>query len=164
MHVRWVDADKAREGEPLDVRSCCVVKQFNTGDREDIFAATPSLEAVKVLLALTALSNRGRAPTRRLMVLDVVRAFLYAAIKDEVYIELPDEARSDSDGDVICFLQRAMHGTCEAPLCWQQHITQCLSHLGFQAGANNACAFIHRGRGLQLVVHVDDVMVTGEPH
>ena len=135
LPVRWLDVDKARGDSPPDIRSRCVVKQYNTGEREDIFAATPSLEAVKLLLSMTASSNGGRAPTRRVMVLDIKRAFLYADIREEVYIELPEEAKSVEDGDVIGVLRKAMYGTREAPLCWQQHITRYLTQLGFQAGS-----------------------------
>ena len=47
IRVRWVDTINARPGDPPDVRSRLVAKQFAVGERGDIFAATPSLEAIK---------------------------------------------------------------------------------------------------------------------
>ena len=156
--VRWVDHDKARRGGKLDVRSRLVVNQFATSDQDDIFAATPALEAVKLLLSLNASSRNGYSPTRKVLVLDVKRAFLYADAKGE----LPEEAKSEEDGDVVGVLRKAMYGTREAPLCWQLHLTKFLRSLDFKPGVSSPCLFYHEGRDIRLTMHVDDLMLTGE--
>ena len=53
---------------------------------------------------------------KRAIVMDIRRAFLHAPMVKEVYIELPQEAKSESDGDCVGRLLKAMYGTREAPL------------------------------------------------
>ena len=52
----------------------------------------------------------------------------------EVYIELPPEAKVDGDGDCIGRLLKAMYGTREAPMSWQEHVAEFLMNLGFTRG------------------------------
>ena len=79
LDVRWVDIGKADLGMPSNVKSRCVVKEFATTIRDDLFAGTPALEAVKLIISLVASSRRGLAPQKRIMVMDVKGAFLHAA-------------------------------------------------------------------------------------
>ena len=127
MQTRWLDTDKSADPMMQDVRSRCVAKEFATSARDDLFAATPALETVRWLLSDVASSGHRRAPSRRLMALDVKRAFLHAPMQREVYIELPQEARMPGEGDVVGLLQKAMYGTRDAPLSWQKHLDD---HLG----------------------------------
>ena len=49
--VRWVDINKGDEGNP-EYRSRLVAKEINTGKRDDLFAATPPIEAKKMLFSM----------------------------------------------------------------------------------------------------------------
>ena len=56
IDTRWIDTDKNDgKGNP-NIRSRLVAKDFkgNSGIRFDLFASTPPLEALKILLAKTA--------------------------------------------------------------------------------------------------------------
>ena len=46
-----MDVNKGDETKP-EYRSRLVAKEINTSKREDLFAATPPLEALKILLSL----------------------------------------------------------------------------------------------------------------
>ena len=59
-------------------------------------------------------------------------------------------------------LKRAMYGTRDAPLIWQKTLRKVLNNLGFQNSVTTACLYFHKGRDLQVVAHVDDLLVTGE--
>ena len=48
--TRWVDVNKGDERNP-EYRSRLVAKEIKTSKREDLFAATPPLEAMKIILA-----------------------------------------------------------------------------------------------------------------
>ena len=50
IKTRWVDINKGDRVHP-EYRSRLVCKELNTGKREDLFAATPPLEALKILFA-----------------------------------------------------------------------------------------------------------------
>ena len=48
--VRWIDINEG-DNEKQDYRSRVVAREINTYNREDFFAATPLLEALKILLS-----------------------------------------------------------------------------------------------------------------
>ena len=88
VSVRWVDTMKS-EG----VRSRLVARDFKgvDKDRDDLFAATPPLESKRLLLGRAATRVNGRL-TRKLLFIDAKKAHLNPGCKEDVYIELPDEA------------------------------------------------------------------------
>ena len=77
--VRWVDVDKG-----FGVyRNRFVAKDFKpkskVNDQEGLFAATPLLELVKMLILKAARGNKNRhADVRKVMFFDVSKAHLYA--------------------------------------------------------------------------------------
>ena len=77
--VRWVDVDKG-----FGVyRSRLVAKDFKPrskiNDKEGLFAATPPLELVKILLMKGARGHKaGNANIRKVMFLDISKGHLYA--------------------------------------------------------------------------------------
>ena len=51
LGTRWVDINKGDEDRP-EYRSRLVAKELKTDKREDLFAATPPLEALKLLISM----------------------------------------------------------------------------------------------------------------
>ena len=49
IQTRWIDTNKGDSEKPL-YRSRLVAKEFNTGARPDLFAATPPTECLKFML------------------------------------------------------------------------------------------------------------------
>ena len=47
VDTKWVDTDKAFEGEPMQIRSRMCAREFKSDDRTDLYAGTPPLEASK---------------------------------------------------------------------------------------------------------------------
>ena len=91
VSVRWVDLWKAGLGE---VRCRLVARHFK-GDgngRDDLFAATPPLEAVRMQLsrATTGVGRKGRR--RKMELIDAKKAHLNPRCTRDEYIELPPEA------------------------------------------------------------------------
>ena len=97
------------------------------------------------------------------MALDVKGAFLYAPMAREVYIQLPQEALLPGEEHMVGVLEKAMYGTRDAPLSWQRHLSEHLGRLGFACGKANPCILYHRERDIQLVYHVDDMLLAGDP-
>ena len=77
-----------------DIRSRLVAKDFNTEDRPDLFAATPPVEAMRIIISEAATSGEEE---KVIMVNDVRRAFFYAKALRPVWVELPDEDYSEED-------------------------------------------------------------------
>ena len=161
--TRWLDGDKGRPGKPSEIKSRCVVKEIAHSKRDDLFAGTPSLEAFKLMVSKLASSNGGYAPHKRLMIMDVKRAFLHAPVTREIYIELPEEAKSEHDGDVVGKLVKSMYGTRDAPQNWQAYVDNLMRGLGFLPGVAHPCVYHHAVRDIQVVVHVDDFACLGLP-
>ena len=61
------------------------------------FAATPPLEALKLLVSDAAIQRPG-TPRRSMMLSDVARAYFEAPVKREICIELPEEDWEPEDG------------------------------------------------------------------
>ena len=56
--VRWIDISKGDRTTP-NYRSRLVAREINTYKRDDLFAATPPVEALKTTLSMTARGNKG---------------------------------------------------------------------------------------------------------
>ena len=74
--AKWIDHDKGGG----DYRSRYVARQFR-GDAEAIYAATPPLEALKIMLSLAVSGRRRREGCWKLGFLDVSRAYFHAQCK-----------------------------------------------------------------------------------
>ena len=70
-----------------------MVREINTYKREDLFAATPPLEALKTIVSMTATANKGEV----LMINDISRAFVHAKVKRGVYVQLADMDKASGE-------------------------------------------------------------------
>jgi len=154
--VRWLDTWKNGK-----VKSRLVAQEYASKDeREDLFAATPPLAATKMLLSDIASKSHNGPGDCRVMVLDIKRAFLYGEIQEEIYIELPQEDEHKAEG-YVGVLKKAMYGTRSAPQVWQSVVRKQMIHLGFEPSRVSPCVYTNKKRGLKVVTHVDDFMITG---
>ena len=72
VDTKWIDTDKAFEGEPMQIRSRMCAREFKSDDRPDLYAGTPPLEALKAIISIAA-NNKD---TFSIMHIDVSRAVL----------------------------------------------------------------------------------------
>ena len=63
VDTKWVDTDKAFEGEPMQIRSRMCAREFKSDDRPDLYAGTPSLEALQAIISIVA-NNKDSEPQR----------------------------------------------------------------------------------------------------
>ena len=102
MKSRWIDINKGDDKSP-NYRSRMVGTEFNDSVLEGLFAATPPLEALRLLLSHAAsygcpsdISVRGGRPMMKhcksLLIADVSRAFFEAPANRDLCVELPEEA------------------------------------------------------------------------
>ena len=155
--VRWVDVDKGHE-----IRSRLVAQEFASkdGDREDLFASTPPLASTRLIISDAASSPRSSKGYKKLMVLDIKRAFLYGNIEEELYIELPSEDPRSREG-YVGKLVKAMYGTRAAPQVWQELAKSTMRRLGFRGSIVSPGIFFHPDRRLRLATHVEDFLCSG---
>ena len=158
IQTRWVDVNKGDSQSP-DIRSRLVAKDFAARRDDSFFAATPPLEALRLLLS-DMVSKGGQGPDEtKLMILDAKKAHLHAKAERELCIELPPEA-----GGGYARLLRSLYGTRDAPALWEAYAAAQLQALGFRRGRANSCVYTHPRQGLRCLVHGDDFVVTGSRH
>ena len=137
------------------VRGRLVAQEVNTY-REDAFvAATPPLEALRLLLSHAATNRDDSEGGRKFMVLDAKKAHLHAFAEREVYIELPPERWKPG---VCGRLSRSLYGMRDAPALWDHSLAAQLEAVGFIRAKANPCLFRHELRDILAVVHGDDLM------
>ena len=156
VSVRWVDVLKA-EGI---TRSRLVARDFKGDDRgrDDLFAATPPLEAIRMLISRAATNTPSRV-RRKLMFIDAKRAHLNPRCSEDVYIELPPEA---GEPPGVCGkLEYWLYGFRKAASEWERFYAQKLESMGFRRGEGCPVVFYHPQRDIAVAVHGDDFVLCG---
>ena len=94
--TRWIDINEGDELNP-DHRSRLVAQQVKYSSKEkNIFAATPPLEAQKLLFSMAVTEGIGcqrgeREKGLKLGFIDIYRAYFYAPARKNIFIRLPEE-------------------------------------------------------------------------
>ena len=165
--TRWIDINKGDIAQPR-YRSRLVAKEYNTGQQEGLFAATPPLEAVRLLISHAATAEEAPVEeegdaTKIIMVNDVARAFFEAPARRLVCVELPPEAlEGEPDGaDTVGLLQMSLYGTRDAASNFQAEVKAFMQAAGFTQSAYNPQVYFHSRRKIRTLVHGDDFMSTG---
>ena len=156
--VRWVDVNKGDSEEP-EYRSRLVGREFNVGKDDALYAATPPLEALRLIISHAATYPEG-GPPRVIMINDVRRAYFYAKITRDVYIELPKEDPKYGTG-LLGKLKLCLYGTRDAAKGWQETLSAHLVGIGFERGRGHPCVFWHPTRHIKTLVHGDDYVSSG---
>ena len=136
-----------------------MAKEFNRGRDASLYASTPPLEALKLLVSEAATGDEDNV----IMINDVARAFFEAPIGRLVCVEIPMEARceEDDDKDMVGLLQKSLYGTRDAAANFQTEVKKFMKKIGFTVGRYNASTFRHPGKHLKTMVHGDDFVTTG---
>ena len=79
----WAETDKGQPGKP-NVRARWVAKEYKTHARPELYAPTPPLEALNVVLSEIATGER---EGKVLALVDVRRAYYYAPARRKVFVE-----------------------------------------------------------------------------
>jgi len=163
IRVRWVDVNKGDHKDP-NYRSRLVVTELKAGNPSlDHFAAMPPLEAKKALfaMAVTRSFRKQHGGAYKLGFIDISKAYLYAPVRRDVYIQLPEE---DSEPGMCGKLQFSLYGTRDAAQNWEREYSDCLAELGFTRGKTSPCTFYARDLDARIVVHGDDFTILAQEH
>jgi hypothetical protein len=157
LQSKWVDVNKGDFARPV-VRSRFVAKEFADKRSDEFFAATPPLEALRMILSHAATGRRSGRGGRRVLVIDARKVHLHAIAERAVYIALPPEEQVPG---MCARLIRCLYGTRDAPARWEAFLAQELGKMGFVRGKASPCCFNHMGCDLKCVVHGDDFVFVG---
>ena len=109
-------------------RSRLVGKEFKTYADDALYAATPPLEALRLIVSRAATDDGTK---RELMINDVARAYFHAKCTRDPYVELPEEDDEYGQGDQIGKLNLCLYGTRDAAFNWQETLSDHLVQNGF---------------------------------
>ena len=124
-----------------------------------MFAATPPLESKRLLLSRAATRVNGKL-VRKLLFIDAKKAHLNPECREDVYIQLPEEAKG---GPGMCGkLNFWLYGFRPAAHAWENHYAEKFEECGFVRGDACAVIFYHPERDLSCAVHGDDFTFCGE--
>jgi len=169
VRSRWIDINKGDDLHP-NYRSRMVGKEFNDSVLDGLFAATPPLEALRLLLSWAATAGSAhpggtaQGPMQKsLLIADVSRAFFEAPAKRDLCVELPEEALAagESTQDTVGKLLASLYGTRDASMNWQEEVAKCMTSWGFRTCQFNPCLYMHQGRAMMCLVHGDDFVCVG---
>ena len=139
---RWLDVNKGDSINP-DYRSRFVGKEFNTGVDSTLYAATPPLEALKLLIRTAASDRQGEI---HMMISDVKRAYFHAPATRELYVEVPREDPNWQPG-LLGRPKLSVYGTRDAAANWQRCVSEHLVSIAFRPILSNPCVFLHPDAG-----------------
>ena len=160
IRTRFVDVNKGDNDTP-NYRSRLVATELKAGDKRlDLFAGMPPLEAKKALFSLAATKSlKGKDGSKfKLGFIDVSKAYLYAPVRRDIYIELPE---GDRESGMCGRLIYSLYGTRDAAQNWEAEYTKTLEDLGFARGKASPCTFWSEGLQARIVVHGDDFTILG---
>ena len=163
LRTRWVDVNK---GDSINTnhRGRFVAMAFNTSKVDGLFASTPPLEALKVLISCAATQAGDSVKEEEdqvMMVNDVARAYFEAPVTRIIAVELPGEDGGGKDSEFVGLLQKSFYGTRDAAANFQEEVRKFMQDHNFVVGKFNSSTYYHRAKNLRVVVHGDDFMSCG---
>nr|GEZ85272.1 hypothetical protein [Tanacetum cinerariifolium] len=123
-------------------------------DFEESFASVARLEAVRLFIAYAAYKSF------TVYQMDVKIVFLYGPLKEEVYVNQPDEFVDPYHPEKVYRLKKALYGLKQAPRAWYDELSNFLVSKWFSKGSINPTLFITKhGEDMLLVqIYIDDII------
>ena len=161
ISTKWIDTHKGTKDSPT-YRSRLAGRDIKKDKivRNDLYAATPPLEVIKLLIAKCATGQRSNRPLR-IATVDVRRAYFYARVQRPIDVEIPAEDWKPGDEGKIAKLEMSLYGARDAATNWARAVEEALIGIGFKRGIASTCSYQHRARHVDLTVHGDDFIILG---
>ena len=162
--TKWLDQNKGDTDNP-NYRARLVGREIAHDKRDDLFAATPPLESIRMIISICASNQSSGSPGSNFIMMsnDVKRAYFEAPASRPIYIKIPAEDWAEGDENNVAQLNLSLYGTRDAAQNWTKAYTEFLESVGFQKGLASPCNFHHPARRISLTVHGDDFTSTGTP-
>jgi hypothetical protein len=122
-------------------------------DYNDTFAPTGKFSTLLMLLMFAV---DKKLPMQQF---DVKSAFLYAPLKETLYIKTPEGSNRKAP---YLRLKKSLYGLKQAPANWYKTLTSWFEEVNFCQLTFDPCLFIHNDNHSYIFFHVDDLIVVGQ--
>ncbi|KNZ48580.1 hypothetical protein VP01_5558g1, partial [Puccinia sorghi] len=157
LQTTWVSRNKPATlsaAEKKKARLCIQgFRQLPGVEYDETFAPTGRFSTFLVLLTLAI---EKKLPLRQF---NVKAAFLYAPLKETIYIKTPEGSKRKAP---FLKLKKSLYGLKQAPANWFDTLTSWLKDINFIQSASDPCLFSHKDRDSFVLFHVDDLIVAGK--
>ena len=146
--TKWIDINKG-DGDRVEIRSTLVAEELKVLQvkmgilHDDIFSATPPLEALRLFMILMMIESE----------IDIIRVHSHSPSRRRVYV--------GESG--VGFLLNCMCGTRDAAANFAAIVMYTLTNMKFEVGSFNPCLCKDASKDIRLFYHGDDfVILAGE--
>ncbi|KAJ6258122.1 hypothetical protein Dda_7037 [Drechslerella dactyloides] len=97
--------------------------------------------------------------------MDVKAAFLFATVKEEVYMSIPkgyDQRIPQRIRQPGLRINKALYGLRQSPRAWNSDIDDTLKELGYSASQNDGSLYFHRKDSSLILLYVDDLLIAAK--
>nr|GEY74037.1 hypothetical protein [Tanacetum cinerariifolium] len=156
--TKWVFRNKNDERGIVIKNKARLVTQGYTQeegiDYDAVFARVARIEAIRIFLAYASFKDFV------VYQMDVMSAFLYGKIENEVYVCQPPGFEDPYFPDRVYKVEKALYGLHQASKAWYENLSTYLLDNGFQRGMIDKTLFIRRNKSdiLLVQVYVDDII------
>ena len=165
---KWVFVRKRNEhGEIVRYKARLVAQGFSQIpgiDYEETYSPVVDATTFRFLISLAIKENLDM----RLM--DVVTAYLYGPLDNEIYMRLPEgvelKANKGSREEHCIRLNKSLYGLKQSGRMWYNRLSEYLAKVGYKNDPISPCIFIKKfaNKGFVIIaVYVDDLNIIGTP-
>ena len=158
LKCKWIfRIKKDSEGNVLRHKArlvTCGYSQKYGIDYNETFSPVAKFDSIRSILSIAALKRM------KLSQFDITTAFLYADLKEDIYMEQPPGYNYGSGK--VCKLKKSLYGLKQSPRQWNQRFTNFLVKHKLQATNADNCVFVNSDKNLYLAIYVDDGLIAAQ--
>ena len=136
----------------LVAKGCAQIKGI---DYQETYSPVVRYASIRFLCALAAKYDL------HINQMDVTAAYLHGYIKEDIYIQPPEELITPADKGKVWKLKRAMYGLKQSGRAWNERLNDVMTKMGFKRSQADCCIYFNRDKtNLTIIaVYVDDLLI-----
>lgn len=161
LKSRWVfNIKRDKNGEVDKFKARLVAKGCSQKygiDFQETFSPVVRYSSIRILLALAVEYGL------EIHQMDVVSAYLNGELKDEIYMQQPENFVDAKSPEKVCKLKKGLYGLKQSGREWNHKLDKILKSIGFRQSSEDSCIYILKTQNgyVIIAVFVDDLLILG---